>query len=178
MNGIKAVNSIKDIPKKYRGTPIETLIRYQNFGEPYREHKNAEILVGMCMDNRKVLKTPENFAYVIRTGGGNLRQNEFKISFAIAVGGVTALALVGHDNCGMVNIYSKREQFINGLVKRAGWNKKQATEHFMALAPLFEIDNEEDFVRSEAHRLQRKYPGIIVAPFIYKIEDNKLYFLK
>jgi len=169
---------IKTMPKRYKGTPIETLIRYQNFGEPFKPCDQAQVLVAMCMDNRKVLRVPENFAYVIRTGGGNLRQNEFKVSFAIAVGGVTALALIGHTNCGMVNVYSKKEQFINGMVKRAGWTKTQATEHFMTLAPLFEIDNEQEFVLSEAHRLKRKYPKILVAPFIYKMEDNKLYFIE
>jgi carbonic anhydrase len=167
-----------DIPQKYLGTPVEMLIRYQNFGEPYMEYSDAQILIGMCMDNRKTLKMPENFAYVLRTGGGNLRQNEFKVSFAIAVGGVTAIALVGHNNCGMVHVYSKKDQFINGMVARAGWTREQATEHFMTLAPLFEIENEEDFVLSEAHRLRRKYPKILVAPLIYRLEDNKLYMVE
>ncbi len=31
----------------------------------------ARLLIGMCMDNRKVLRTPDNFAYVIRGGGAN-----------------------------------------------------------------------------------------------------------
>ena len=178
MSRLIPINSPSDIPAKYTGTPVEKLIRYQNFGEPFEEYKDAQILVGMCMDNRKVLKVPENFAYVLRTGGGNLRQNEFKVSFAIAVGGVTAIALVGHTNCGMVHVYSKRDQFINGMVERAGWTEEQAKEHFMTLAPLFEIDNEQEFVMSEAHRLQRKYPKILVAPFIYKLEDNKLYMVE
>ncbi len=178
MSRLIALNKESDIPAKYMGTPVEMLIRYQNFGEAFAECTNAQILVGMCMDNRKVLKVPENFAFVLRTGGGNLRQNEFKVSFAIAVGGVTAIALVGHTNCGMVNVYSKRDQFINGMVERAGWTQEQAKEHFMTLAPLFEIDNEEEFVLSEAHRLTRKYPKILIAPFIYKLEDNKLYMVE
>ena len=34
----------------------------------------------MCMDNRKQLRLPDNFAYILRTGGGNIRYSEFKIS--------------------------------------------------------------------------------------------------
>ncbi len=61
------------------------------------------------MDNRKQLNIPNNFAYILRTGGGNLRYSEFKISYAIAVGGVKALALIGHNRCGMVNLMNKRK---------------------------------------------------------------------
>ena len=40
----------------------------------------------MCMDNRKHLHIPDNFAFIIRSGGANLRYSEFKVSYAIAVG--------------------------------------------------------------------------------------------
>jgi len=56
------------------------LIRYQDFAAPHKQYVSAQLLVGMCMDNRKQLKIPENFAYIIRTGGANLRYSEFKVS--------------------------------------------------------------------------------------------------
>ena len=71
------------------------------------------------MDSHKRLRQPENFAYIIRTGGANLRDSEFEVSYAIAVGGVTAIALIGHTHCGMVNLISKRESFVQGLVENA-----------------------------------------------------------
>ena len=46
------------------------------------------LLVGMCMDNRRHVYIPDNFAFIIRSGGANLRCSEFKVSYAIAVGQV------------------------------------------------------------------------------------------
>ncbi|MCB8818275.1 hypothetical protein LJE72_22600 [Desulfosporosinus sp. SRJS8] len=114
------------------------------------------------MDNRKHLHVPDNFAYIIRSGGGNLRYSEFKVSYAIAIGGVKAIALLGHNNCGIVNIYSKkREKFIDRLVENAGWNKRYAEEHFMNFAPMYEIGNDIDFVLSEAARIRLRYSKIL-----------------
>ena len=56
----------------------------------------------------------------------------------------------------MVNLVSRKEQFINGLVDKAGWEKERAEEHFMHFAPMFEIGNEIDFVTSETKRLAIK----------------------
>lgn len=173
MQIIKIKNE-KQIPDNYIGTPISELISYQNLGSEFKVYSSAEILVGMCMDNRKQLRIPENFAYIIRTGGANLRYSEFKVSYAIAIGNIKHVALIAHDNCGMVNLVSKRERFVEGLCKNAGWNKERAEEHFMNYAPMFEIDNELDFIVKESRRLAEKYPGVMVVPLLYTIEDNML----
>ena len=39
---------------------------------------------------------------------------------------------------------------------------------------MFEIENEVKFIQSETKRLQEKYPKITIAPFIYKVEENRL----
>lgn len=148
---------------------------YHNLKKPMDKYDKAKLIIGMCMDNRKQLCIPDNFAYVIRSGGGNLRYSEFKVSYAIGVGGVTHVVLIGHNKCGMVNLMSKKKDFVNGLVKHAGWDIKQAEEHFMNYVTMFEIDNEMDFVMSEANRLRFRYPKIEVAPLFYKLEDNMLY---
>ncbi len=173
MNFIK-IKEEKDIPQKYRNTPVYKLLCYHNLGAELKAHSTAELLIGMCMDNRKQLRIPENFAYIIRTGGANLRYSEFKVSYAIAIGGVRHIVLIAHNNCGMVNLVSKREQFVQGLCENANWDKKRAEEHFMNYAPMFEIDNEVEFVVNESRRLSEKYPGIAVTPLLYSIEDNML----
>ncbi len=170
-----AIETKSDIPRKYRGTPAGLLLEYQNLARQFEKYTQAQILVGMCMDNRKHLRIPENFAYILRTGGANLRYSEFKVSYAIAVGGVRCIALLGHDQCGMVNLTSRKEQFITGLVEGAGWTRERAEEHFMNLAPMHEIDNEIEFTFSEAQRLKRKYPKIMVAPLFYKLREDRLY---
>jgi carbonic anhydrase len=130
------------------------------------------------MDNRKHLHIPDNYAFIIRAGGANLRYSEFKVSYAIAVGKVRHIALIGHNNCGMVNLSSRKAQFIDGLAENAGWDREWAEEHFMHFAPMFEIGNEVDFVLSEAKRLRLRYPKIQIAPLMYLVEDNKLYHLR
>lgn len=178
MKNLVPIFSVDDIFPQYRNTPIETLLKYHNLNYEFKEYEHAELVVGMCMDNRKRLHIPNNFAYVLRTGGGNLRYSEFKLSYAIAVGGVSVIALIGHDKCGMVNLMSKKDKFVQGLVNNAGWDEDRAGEHFMNFAPMFEIDNEIDFVLNEANRLRARYPKILVVPMFYGIEDKRLYLLE
>jgi carbonic anhydrase len=175
---MQAVDSEKDIPARLRGTPIAELLEYNNLGRDLIPLPAPRLLIGMCMDNRKHLRIPDNFSFILRAGGANLRPSEFKVSYAIAVGGVRAIAIIGHNNCGMVNLMSRSQQFIDGLVKNAGWDKQQAEDHFFHFAPLFEIGNEMDFTRSEAKRLRMRYPGVMVQPMLYKVEDNRLYLLR
>jgi carbonic anhydrase len=78
----------------------------------------------------------------------------------------------------MVNLKSKRDQFIQGLVEAGGWEKQAAEEHFRQSAPMFEIGSEIEFVRSETVRLRSRYPSVIVAPLLYRVEDNLLYFVR
>jgi len=178
MERLIPVKAEPDILPAYRKTPIETLLAYQNLNRPHGVHDKAELLIGMCMDNRKHLRVPENFAYILRSGGGNLRYSEFKVSYAVAIGGISAIALLAHTNCGMVNLMSKRERFIAGLVDQAGWDREWAETHFMHFAPMYEIGNEVDFVLSEAKRLRLRYPKLLVAPLLYRVEDGQLYQLR
>jgi carbonic anhydrase len=177
MNKLISINVLEDILPTYRGTPIGLLLEYHNLKRHLESYDKAQLLVGMCMDNRKHLNIPDNFAFIIRAGGANLRYSEFKVSYAIAVGDVRYIALIAHNHCGMVNLVARKAEFINGLVETAGWEREKAEEHFMHFAPMFEIGNEIDFTLSEAKRLRLRYPKIVIAPLYYRVEDNKLYFI-
>ncbi len=178
MPTLLTIASKEDIPSHYRNTPIGLLLEYHNLERDFDSYTNAKLLIGMCMDNRKHLHMPDNFAFIIRSGGANLRYSEFKVSFAIAVGGIRSIALIGHTQCGMVNLVARRDQFVKGLVENAGWTTEQAEEHFDLFAPTFEIGNEVDFVLSEVKRLRVRYPKIQIAPFLYRVEDNRLYLIQ
>ncbi len=178
MKNLISINSIDDILPEYRNTPIGLLLEYHNLNRPYINYEKAQLLVGMCMDNRKHLHMPDNFAFIIRSGGANLRHSEFKVSYAIAVGEVSYIVLIAHNHCGMVNLVSRKQEFIHGLVETAGWEIEKAEEHFMHYAPLFEIGSETDFIISETMRLRLRYPKVIIAPLYYKVEDNKLYLIE
>ncbi|MEW6517241.1 MAG: carbonic anhydrase [candidate division FCPU426 bacterium] len=162
----------------YRDTPIGRLLEYHNLNRPLDEYQQAELLIGMCMDNRKTLRLPDNFAYILRTGGGNLRYSEFKVSYAVAIGRVRAIALISHTQCNMRNLMGRRQEFVDGLVAHGGWEREWAETHFMNFAPMFEIGDEIDFVLTETKRLRQRYPRIVVAPLLYRVEDNRLYLVR
>lgn len=177
MDRLIPIRSIDDIPAEYKNTPISLLLEYQNLGRKHESYPAAQILVGMCMDNRKALNVPDNFAYILRAGGANMRPSGFKVSYAIAVGGVRYVAIAGHNQCGMSNLVERKQQFIDGLVKGAGWDRTKAEAHFLNMVPIFEIGNEVEFVLSEVRRLRAEYPKIVFAPMLYHIEKHHLYLI-
>jgi carbonic anhydrase len=126
------------------------------------------------MDDRKDLVIPNEFAFVLRAAGGNLRDHDFDISYAVAMGGVTAIALLAHTDCGMVDVRKKRAAFIRGLAERAGWDETRAAKHFDEWVPRYEIDDAVEFVVQEADRLKAAYPALLIAPLLYRVEDDRL----
>ncbi len=177
MKHLVPVRSRADVPQPFRHTPIEDFLAYHNCGETARPYDHPEILLAKCIDYRERVRIPERFAYVIRTGGANIRCVEFQVSYAIAVGGISALAVMGHTHCAMVNLMSKHDAFVGGLI-RAGWDREWAESHFLSYAPFFEIGNEQDFVLSETRRLRQRYPGVVVAPLLFRVEDNLIYLMR
>ena len=151
---IISVSKREDILPEYRGTPVELLLEYHNLGSASTASQAPQMLIGMCMDSRKALRIPNDFAFVLRTAGANMRDNEFRISYAIAVGRVRTIVLVAHTDCGMARLAERREQFIRGLVDAAGWDEDRAVKHFEDCAPKFGIRDEVDFVLHEADRLR------------------------
>ena len=177
MNRISEINSREDIDQNYLHTPIGLLLEYHNLSKPLDKHTEAKILIGMCIDNRKHLNLPDNFAYIIRSGGANLKYNDFHISYAIAVGNIKHIALIAHNKCGMVNLKDRKDNFISGLENNAGVNKNWAEEHFIQFEPTFEIENEIDFIISETNRLRLVYPKITIAPMFYNVDNQRLFLV-
>ena len=175
MPSLVPVNTMSDILPVYRGTPVEWLLRYQNLGEPLPPRNGkAEMLVGMCMDHRKELRLPKEFAYVIRAAGGNLRGSEFEVSYAVGVARVPTIVLIAHTDCGMVDVTAKREVFIRGLVEWGGCDEETASRLFANHAAEYEIGDPVQFVVSEAARIQSYYPKLMVASLLYAVEDDRL----
>ena len=172
------VNDRADILPEYRETPVGLLLEYHNLGREANPPAAPQLLIGMCMDSRKSLRIPNDFAFVLRTAGANMRDNEFRISYAISVGGVRTIVLIAHTDCGMARLAERREQFIRGLVDAAGWDEARATRHFEESAPKFGIRDEVEFVLREAERLRAIYPLITIVPLLYRVEDDLLYQLK
>jgi len=178
MTQILPVNYRSDILPEYRGTPTGLLLEYHNLERALGTGTGQQLLIGMCMDSRKALRIPTDFAYVLRTAGANMRDNEFRISFAIAVGGVRTIVLIAHTDCGMTRVAGLHDEFVLGLTEHAGWDRDRAERHFAESVPKFSMDNEIDFVMREAERLRGLYPKITVVPLLYRVEDDLLYQLK
>lgn len=178
MTEILPVNRAADVLPEYRGTVIGELLGYQNLEAPLDAPEPRRLLIGMCMDSRKALRLPPEFAFVLRTAGANLRDNEFRISYAIAVGGVRTIALIAHTDCGMKRVADQHDLFVQGLVDHAGWTAAKAEAMFAAGVPKFGISDEIDFVMLEAKRLRDLYPKITVVPLLYQVEDDRLYQLR
>ena len=178
MNQLISVQSLLDIPKEYRQTPITRLLEYHNLKKPLDELENPEMIIGTCVDNRIQINFPRKFAYMVRAGGANMKYSTFKISYAVFFLEVKYMALIGHTQCGMSNLIARKDQFIQGLVKTAGWSLQQAEEHFTKDSPDSEIGNEIEFILKESKRLRKLYPKIQVVPMMYLVEDSKLYFIK
>ena len=170
----RPVQALDDILPAYRGTPIEELLAYHNLGTPFEKHPKPELLIGTCMDFRILLRIPRDFAYVLRVGGANLRGLEFHVSLAVA-SGVSAICLIGHDQCAMSKVVDRDSEFVHGLVQHAGWSDHEAQIHFETYSPRFVIGDEIEFVRSEAARLSRYYPNMLVAPLFYTVSERILY---
>jgi carbonic anhydrase len=175
MARIIPVNYRDDILPEYQESPVGLLLEYHNLGRAIGSVAAPQVLIGMCMDSRKSLRIPNDFAFVLRTAGANMRDNEFRISYAIAVGGVRTIVLIAHTDCGMARLRQRRDQFIRGLMEVAGWDEARAVRHFEDSAPKFGIRDEVEFVLREAERLRTIYPRIAVAPLLYRVEDDLLY---
>ena len=178
MTAIIPVNYRSDILPEYQGTPTGLLLEYHNLERALGSGPGRQLLIGMCMDSRKALRIPHDFAYVLRTAGANMRDNEFRMSYAIAIAGVKTIVLIAHTDCGMRRVAGQHDAFVQGMVDTAGWDRERAERHFKDSLPKFAIDDEVAFVMREAARLREMYPKITVVPLLYRVEDDLLYQLR
>jgi len=162
------------IPKKYKDTPVSKLLEYHNLGLKHGIYTDPQMLIGTCMDFRLSFNIPKNFAYMIRTGGANMKNMEFKISFAISVGGIKHIAIIAHSDCAMTKLTISEKSFIRGMVKSAKWSEGLAVRHFKSKSPEFGIKDEIDFTLKETQRLKKLYPGITIVAMLYEVGNNKL----
>jgi carbonic anhydrase len=164
------VRSETDILPAYRGTPVADLLRFQNLGagpagNPYA---HPAILIATCLEQVPALRIPEGFAISLRTAAASLKRDPFKVSWAIGVAGVSAIAIVGHDDCRLVDLRNHREQFVVQMIEAAGWERPAAEQHFDHWSDLFGVDDPVGFVAAEAARLRNRYPKMLVAPLLYQ----------
>lgn len=171
---VTSVRNDADILPAYRGTPVGELLAYQNLGGVARKYARPELLIATCLEQQAALRIPPGFAIALHTAAASLKRDPFKVSWAIGVAGVSAIAIVGHDDCGLTDLRSHREQFVVRMIEAAGWERPAAEQHFDHWSDLFEIDSPAGFVAAEAQRLRSRYPKIVVAPLLFNSATGTL----
>ncbi|MBX9685872.1 MAG: SulP family inorganic anion transporter [Candidatus Obscuribacterales bacterium] len=167
-----------EIPSCLRDTPIEELIKCQNFFEASSDRLDqVDLIVGMCIDYRKQIHLPKNCAYVIRSPGANMRDMEFSIALALS-SGIEHMALVVHNNCIMSDPFNKKEIFVETLNKVHGWTKEKAESFFDLKADRLEIEDPVDFALEESKRLSTLFPQLNVVPLLYNVDNDRLFLIK
>lgn len=173
---LASVTNEADILPAYLGTPVADLLRFQNLGgTATRKYAHPEILIATCLEQSAPLRIPEGFGVLLHTAAASLKRDPFKVSWAIGVAGVSAIAIVGHDDCRLVDLRNHREQFVVQMIEAAGWERPAAEQHFDHWSDLFEVDNPVEFAAAEAARLQSRYPKILVAPLLYQTATGTLH---
>lgn len=175
---LKPVEKESDIPREYRDNPVGSLLRYHNLAVRLEACDATELLVLMCMDGRQELRLPRNFSFIVRNSGGRLKGASFAVSFAIAVGGVRHIAVIGHSDCRMDGLRSRKEEFVRGLSAGAGWERAEAERHFEKMCGDFVKEDALSSVLSEAGLIGSIYRGVVVAPLYYSTEDGRLYLVE
>lgn len=175
---LQAINTEADIPQVLQNTPVEELIKCQNFYEVESNNgEQADLIIGMCIDYRKQLHLPKNCAYVIRRTGANMSDSEFSIAIALS-SGIEYMALVVHNQCVMSDPFSKKTQFVKILSADHGWSENDASEFFDKHASSREIDDAINFALEESERLHNLFNKLTVVPLLYNVEDNRIYLIK
>jgi len=178
MDRLVAITKESEIPDAFKNTPIEVLLKSNNLGKiDIAPSETPELLIGMCIDYRKSLYLPRDWAYVIRREGANMLGAEFALALGTSMG-IKYMALIGHDRCAMSRPQNNRDNFIRCLTEEHGWNSDLATRFFEDHIRSHEIGNEISFMIEESNRLQRTFKGLTIVPMLYRLDDNKLYLLK
>ena len=174
---LTAVHHETDILPAYRGTPVADLLRFHNLqanGKETSRYARPAILIATCLEQGAALRIPDGFAISLHTAAASLKRDPFKVSWAIGVAGVSAIAIVAHDDCRLTELRDHREQFVVQMIEAAGWERPAAEQHFDHWSDLFAVDNPAEFAAAEAARLQNRYPKILVAPLLYQSASGSL----
>ena len=174
---LMSIETASDIPEEWRHTPIEALIRSENFGQPIPELvQSPQLLITACIEFRYALPIPRMYAYVIRRASGRLNGSEFSMAYVLAQG-VRHLALIGHNDCGMTKVKEAKPRLIDALVEQ-GWNRERAEDFINGQAARHQMKDELDGLRREYSRLKRLFKNLVIAPMFVDLADTHLFIPK
>ena len=168
--------SSADIPARWIGTPIEQFVQAQNFGYPLHPQNRPQVLIVTCMEYRYSMPVPSNYAYIIRTPGGRLINQELALGY-VMFRGVTNILLIAHDDCGMTHLVEHQCEIVNALVEQ-GWNRHKTQEWVKSEIAKLAVKDELDALEQEYHRLKSQFKNVHVAPLFLTLSDKRVYLPK
>ena len=171
---LKPVRNETDILPAWRGTPVGELLALHNLGTGAGQYAHPQILIATCPEQQTGLRIPAGFALGVNGAAANLKRDPFKVSWAIGIGQVSAIAIVGHTGCGMVGLRERRAEAVARMVAVAGWARAAAEQRFDHWGERYAIQDREVFAASEAARLRARYPKIPVAALLYDAANQML----
>jgi len=171
---LKPVRTEADILPVWRGTPVAELLALQNLGADARQYTHPQMLIASCFEQLTALRIPTGFAISLHSAAANLKRDPFNVSWAIGIDRISAIAIVGHTNCRLVELRNQREAFVEQMISAAGWARSAAEQHFDHWSDLFAIDDPASFAAVEAARLRIRYPKIPVAALLYDTAEEML----
>ena len=173
---LRPVTSPEDVCEQYRGTPIEALLLAQNLGQDLECPRAPDLIIATCIDPRIDLRVPIGRAYVIRTAGVNLKNHAvFPFAYLTAVLGIRHVALIAHDDCAMVGLCARRQEFIERLAERPGCHGPSAGMFFDRYADFWNVPDAIAVVRNHAPDIVHRCGGaVVVAPLLYTVCDGRL----
>lgn len=127
--------------------PMQILLQSHNRGVSSAPFAQPALAVVTRMDFRVHLHMPENFAFMLRTGGANPEPVEPYLAFSVARMGIGAITLIGHTDCAM---QYPEPYALNHLPTHKNHIQRYRTQ-IAALA----IGEVEHFTRRQAHKLDR-----------------------
>lgn len=144
---------------------IDILMQSHNDGVHYAAFEKPQLAIVTCMDFRIRLQLPDDFAFVLRTGGANPGPIEPYLAFSVARMGIHAIAIIGHTDCAM----QRPDPYVVNDLPTSEEQKK----HFRSQIASLAITDAAEFTVREAEQLQDLF-GLPVIPLIYDVHTHKI----
>ncbi len=147
---------------------LEVLLGSHNLEKDYEPFTLPKLAIVTCMDFRIQLRLPRNFAFVLRTGGANIRPIETYLAFSVARTGIHAIAIIGHTDCAM----EKPDPYVVDELPTDNETKIFYRSQIASLA----IRDAREYTLAQAKMLEERL-GLPGLPLIYDVETHKLELL-
>jgi|GEM_PF-1319415 len=166
------INSLSDIPKELLGTPVETLLRSNNFGETFKAFEQPVAAIKTCVDYRIDLKLPDHFAFVFRSPGVHF-QDGFKLATVAGLKNLKGIIVIGHTDCAMRDL-GKKEEAIKKALNYSGYHLK---EPFSTKVSRYGIGEEVASTVRTSNSIRNELSKVPVYSLIYDSATGKLAYI-